>query len=90
MAQVNLPLSLRFRRASVAPVRRTPAEFPLFVVDFDELKSVAKVVSKAAIMCAVFGVCGLILAKPLYQLKCDLGMDIIPGVHAPNVFEGLE
>jgi len=90
MAQVNLPLSARFGRGSTARVQKTRNEFPLFFVDYDEVKSAAKLVTKGAVMLGVLGVCGLILAKPLYQLKCDLGMDIIPGVHAPNVFAGLE
>ncbi len=90
MAQVNLPLSIQIRRSSAVRVRRAPAEFPLICIDLDELKSATKSVSKGAVMFSVAGVCGLILAKPLYQLKCDLGMDIIPGIHAPNIIDGLE
>lgn len=90
MAQVNLPISERIRREAPARSKRQPAEFALVNIDVEEIKGAAVSVSKGAIVVAAIAIFALVMAKPLYTIKSELGIDLIPGIHAPDVFESLQ
>lgn len=91
MAQVQIATRIACRRpATTRKIEKPRREFALLVIDWDEYRASAKLATKVVAVCVAIAFAGSVLAKPIYDLKCQAGMDIIPGVHAPDVFQGLE